>query len=1103
MKNKFNISRRVLSLLLTVALCMGLAPAAFAGQESSYHDPAEHWQTANNRTNELDANAVVTHETFYCMVCEKPTSFTIWRTPEYTRDGVTALSRNVLYSDGTMADGVSKGTILDGTPGVDAYYTGYHWTKACCETCGTLNSLGIDYGSEQNVYNLYDCATEFMEELPETVSYEMSDESYHTKTTTSGNFCVFCFGTHKNTNSVLERHDLTTEILPQPANGRFAVVTSCSLCDYASYKYVAAKSVIADYYGVVDGQPHTISVTDLAEAGVSTQIRYGNSADSCTLASAPNYTDAGQYTVYYQISYTYKDTSMTENGSANVWLRDEAPDAPVVTPGKNEGDCTHNFVLLDSVKASCLTLGYDRYLCPDCGRIERRDYTNALGHSWQGVIIREATCETDGKLMEICSRCGQVKITATPKGEHQFTTYPVAATCTSSGYTVKECKVCGEKQITDITNALPHNYKTKVTPSTCEAGGSTLHICGGCGSSFVTDYTEPLGHSWDDGTTVAGATCTGEGMTEYRCVRCGYHRLEGNTANGHVPGAPATCTEPQLCEKCGAVLSKALGHAYVGEVTDPTCTEMGFTRFTCSRCGDKYTGDYTDIIPHPYEAEITAPTCTDMGFTTYTCPSCGDSYKGDYTEPTGHSSGDWIIDREPTTTNEGEKHTECQNCGERLDTAKIEKIYLTATTDTHGEAIVGGYLVTVNDTDTKDPVSGASVTLNQNDSISILLPDKRILDYADQTTITVQLVKDKSPVADMPLSVTDKNGNSSGGKTDSAGQLTVPGTKGTTNDEGKATVGFEDNEGERKTLTVKVEDYETGRPIENAGVSISKTGKISVTLPDGVDMDEKNRITVTVTDNEKNPQEGLSVTVKADLGQTAEGKTDGSGKVAVPSVAKTERHAAYIVGYCDGSFGPELNMTRSEAAAIFARLLEAKNGKAATYKAGSSFTDIPDDAWYSGYVKYLSGFGIINGRGDGIFAPEEAITRAEFTAFAVRFFEAYGDGNSEIKDQYAGFDDVSPGYWAAEYIKDAAIRGWINGYGDGTFRADSKITRAEVVTLVNRLLGRHADETYISANYRRLNTFGDMSGGHWAFYDVMEAANTHTANVGEEKNWTD
>lgn len=673
MKARVHIQRRALSLLLVLVLCLGLVPTAFAAQQNSYHDPAENWQEANNRTNELDANAVVTHETFNCKVCKQQTSFLAFRTPEYTRDGQTAMSRNVKYSDGTMVDGKGKGSILDGTPGQDAYYTGYHWTKAVCETCGSINTnmAKTDYGYQKNVYWLYDCASNFFEELPETVSYEYTDSRYHTATTTGGSYCGFCYGTYKETSSELERHDLETDILPQPANGRFAEAEHCTLCDYSRYDYTAAKAVIADYYGVVDGQPHTVTVTDLSEAGVRTSIRYGNSADSCTLTSAPNYTEAGQYTVYYEIAYTYEGETMEENGVAYVWLRDETTDADgSCSCGCGDPDCGcqdpdcggsccnqpcdgHNFILLDSTPASCLTLGYDRYLCTECGKIEKRDYEAALGHAWQGVVIREADCETDGKLLEICSRCGQMEVTATPKGEHTYTTYPVAATCTSPGYTVRECEVCGDRHIEGITPALAHEYESTTIPATCEAGGRTIHRCGGCGSSFVTDYTDPLGHSWDEGTEITDATCTGEGVMEYRCTRCGYHRIEGNEAAGHVPGEAATCTDPQLCTKCGAVIEKALGHDYQEEVTAPTCTEMGFTVFTCSRCGD----------------------------------SC----KGDYTEATGHKPGDWIIDQEPTTDSEGSKHKECEVCGETLETVEIEKIYNQSITDEHGEAVVGGY----------------------------------------------------------------------------------------------------------------------------------------------------------------------------------------------------------------------------------------------------------------------------------------------------------------------------------------------------------------------------------------------------------------------------
>ena len=1074
-------------MLLTLTLCLSMIPTASAAQQNSYHDPVEHWQQASNRTNELDVNAIVTHETFYCATCRENTDFTVWRVPEYTRSGETALNRNVKYSNGMCIDEVTVGSLDAGVPGENAYYTGYHWTKSVCSRCGDWNSNetnGAPYAWDKNIYVLHDCAAKFYLDLPETVTHEYVDSKYHRTVTKGGTYCCFCYGTNYEKSSVLERHDMAAETLPQPAHGRFAAVEKCRLCDYTRYDYTAAKVVVASYYGVADGQPHTISVTDLSEAGVRTAIRYGNSADSCTMTSAPNYTDEGQYTVYYEITYTCDGVDMTENGVAYVWLRDDTtdengncgcgcsnPNCGCQNKHCNGNCCTdkgcgenHKYILLDSTKAGCTTLGYDRYLCTECGKIEKRDYVDSLGHAWQGIVIRDATCETDGKLLELCSRCGQMKQTATPKGEHSYEVYTVAATCTSPGYIVRECSVCGDHHIEDITSVLPHNYESHVITATCENGGKTIHRCDGCGSSFVTDYTSPLGHSWDKGTLVTNATCTGEGVMEYRCIRCGYHRLDADPADGHIPGAPATCTDPQLCTRCSAVLKNALGH--------------------------------------DYKSEVTAPTCTEMGYTTNTCARCGDTNKSNYTEPAGHKPSDWIIDKEPTTDSEGSKHKECTVCGEKLETQPIEKIYNSATTDSKGEAIVGGYLVTVTDTDTKNPVANAAVALHKDNSISIRLPNSRLLDYADQTTVTVQLVKGKSAVPDMSISVTDKNDNYAAGKTDKAGQVTVPTGSGKTNEDGKVTAGYEDADGDRWTLTIKVEHTDTGRPIPNAEVAIGKTGNITVKLPDGTDLDKNHRVTVTVTDHKKNPQENKNIIVKGDLSQTAKGKTDQDGKLTVPEIEERERHGAYILGYTDGTFGPSRSMTRAEAAAIFARLLAEKNGDTISTAANTRFTDIPVHAWYSGYAKYLNNNGVTYGKSKTIFAPNDAITRAEFTTLAVRFFDVYGDGDAEIMEQYKDFNDVSDGYWAATYIKAAAKHGWINGYGDGSFRADDEINRAEVVTIVNRLLGREADEAYIADNLRKLNTFPDVSRKHWAYYAVMEAANAHTAILGDSESWS-
>ena len=148
---------------------------------------------------------------------------------------------------------------MDGTPGQDAYYTGYHWTKAVCEVCGTINSnMGAtSYACNKNVYWLYDCAADFFETLPESKTIEQADRNFHRVITTSGEYCAFCYGTYKEESSTLERHHMETAIRPELAHDRFVEISTCTDCGYAETAYTAAKSVVADYFGVVDGQPHT------------------------------------------------------------------------------------------------------------------------------------------------------------------------------------------------------------------------------------------------------------------------------------------------------------------------------------------------------------------------------------------------------------------------------------------------------------------------------------------------------------------------------------------------------------------------------------------------------------------------------------------------------------------------------------------------------------------------------------------------------------------------------------------------------------------------------------------------------------------------------
>ena len=156
-------------------------------------------------------------------------------------------------------------------------------------------------------------------------------------------------------------------------------------------------------------------------------------------------------------------------------------------------------------------------------------------------------------------------------------------------------------------------------------------------------------------------------------------------------------------------------------------------------------------------------------------------------------------------------------------------------------------------------------------------------------------------------------------------------------------------------------------------------------------------------------------------------------------------HFAYIVGYGNGEVRPQNSITRAEVAAIFFRLLE-DDVRDANYTRQNKFTDVSNDAWYCSAVSTLSAMGIISGYPDATFRPNASITRAEFAAIATRF-DVNGDKTP------ASFNDIA-GHWAKDEIAVAANNGWVNGYEDGSFRPQNKITRAETMSLVNRVLNR-------------------------------------------------
>lgn len=151
----------------------------------------------------------------------------------------------------------------------------------------------------------------------------------------------------------------------------------------------------------------------------------------------------------------------------------------------------------------------------------------------------------------------------------------------------------------------------------------------------------------------------------------------GNVTEAQTPDETDAATEPATEEPApteteSTAAETVHAHSYTSRVTNPTCTEGGYTTFTCD-CDDTYTADQTDATGHTYREKVTSPTCADKGYTTYTCSACGDSYTGNETAATGHSWGSWKVTKEPTTTTEGTEQNTCKNCG-KTDSRSIAKL---------------------------------------------------------------------------------------------------------------------------------------------------------------------------------------------------------------------------------------------------------------------------------------------------------------------------------------------------------------------------------------------------------------------------------------------
>ena len=212
-----------------------------------------------------------------------------------------------------------------------------------------------------------------------------------------------------------------------------------------------------------------------------------------------------------------------------------------------------------------------------------------------------------------------------------------------------------------------------------------------------------------------------------------------------------------------------------------------------------------------------------------------------------------------------------------------------------------------------------------------------------------------------------------------------------------------------------------------------------------------------------------------------------------PDLLNDSDHFAYVIGYMDGNVRPYGLISRAETTTIFFRLLKdsVRDGNLLT---SNTYTDVPDDYWANTAISTMTGLGIVQGRSATTFDPKAPITRAQFAAICARFDTGKSNGTQS-------FTDIK-GHWAEKYIERAAELGWIKGFEDGTFRPDTYITRAQAMTMINRVLNRIPEDE--SDLLPGMNVWPDCNPGDWFYLAVQEATNSHDFEhkAGNYETWT-
>lgn len=327
---------------------------------------------------------------------------------------------------------------------------------------------------------------------------------------------------------------------------------------------------------------------------------------------------------------------------------------------------------------------------------------------------------------------------------------------------------------------------------------------------------------------------------------------------------------------------------------------------------------------------------------------------------------------------------------------------------------------------------------------------------------------------------------------DTCSRLFGFGGKAASNNKGKTVVNFGDTTVWAGGKMVDAKAYHTdGVKVDGVTYGNGGSGANDILYAEGY---KDNKVETTATDwvEQEDGSYTRTVTRKCNYCGYEEETTEIDWNVPKSIIAaaclNTKDHYSYLIGYSDGTVRPNGRITRAEVATIFFRLL-TDDARQRNWSSENNFSDVSADKWYNNAVSTLCHMGVLGGYSDGTFRPNAPITRAEFAKIAVSFSQA---NDSAV---YSYFTDVKTTDWFAPYVTAAKDSSLIEGYFDGSFKPENRITRAEACTIVNRVLGRKPSKNHMKISGRI--DWPDCTTADWFYEAIMEATNSHTYQMGK------